>query len=76
MSDEVLARNTSNIDLILGGHTHTFFEKPLEYTNKEQKNVVVNQVGWAGIVLGKLDFHFTKMKEKKYLKFSKKVIGK
>lgn len=76
VSDEVLARNTSNIDLILGGHTHTFFEKPLEYTNKVQKNVVVNQVGWAGIVLGKLDFHFTKMKEKKYLKFSKKVIGK
>ncbi|MEI6312544.1 MAG: metallophosphatase [Bacteroidota bacterium] len=76
VSDEVLAQNTSNIDLILGGHTHTFFEKPLEYTNKEQKNVVVNQVGWAGIVLGKLDFHFDKMKEKKYLKFSKQVIAK
>lgn len=75
VSDEVLAQNTSNIDLILGGHTHTFFEKPLEYTNKEQKKVVVNQVGWAGIVLGKLDFHFDKMKEKKYLKFSKQVIA-
>ncbi len=75
VSDEVLAQNTSNIDLILGGHTHTFFEKPIEYTNKEQKKVVVNQVGWAGIVLGKLDFHFDKMKEKKYLKFSKQVIA-
>ena len=75
VSDEVLAQNTSNIDLILGGHTHTFFEKPIEYINKEQKKVVVNQVGWAGIVLGKLDFHFDKMKEKKYLKFSKQVIA-
>lgn len=76
VSDEVLAKNTANIDLILGGHTHTFFEKPLEYVNIEQKKVVVNQVGWAGIILGKLDFHFTKMKKKKYLKFSQKVIGK
>ena len=76
ISDEVLAKNTSNIDLILGGHTHTFFDKPLEYTNKEEKIVVLNQVGWAGIMLGKLEFHFTKMREKKYLKFSQKVIGK
>lgn len=75
VSDEVLAQKTSNIDLILGGHTHTFFEKPLEYLNMEQQKVVVNQVGWAGIVLGKLDFHFNKMREKKYLKFSKEVIG-
>jgi 5'-nucleotidase len=75
VSDEVLAQNTSNIDLILGGHTHTFFEKPLEYKNKEQKIVVINQVGWAGIMLGKLDFHFTKMREKKYLKFSNKLIA-
>jgi 5'-nucleotidase len=34
VSDEVLAKGTENIDLIIGGHTHTFFDKPLTYKNK------------------------------------------
>lgn len=76
VSDEVLAKQSVYIDLILGGHTHTLFEKPIEYKNTEGATVVVNQVGWAGMVLGKLDFHFTKTKEKKYLKYSNKVVGK
>jgi 5'-nucleotidase len=65
ISDEVLAKNTSNIDLIIGGHTHTFFEKPLIYVNKNGDNVIVNQVGWAGIILGRLDFEFSKFSGKK-----------
>lgn len=76
VSDEVLCVSTKNIDLILGGHTHTFFEKPLAYKNLEGKEVLLNQVGWAGLMLGRLDFHFKKMTEKKYLKFSNTFIGK
>jgi 5'-nucleotidase len=76
VSDEVLCASTKNIDLILGGHTHTFFEKPLAYKNLEGKEVLLNQVGWAGLMLGRLDFHFKKMTEKKYLKFSNTFIGK
>lgn len=67
VSDEVLAKETENIDLIIGGHTHTFFEQPLTYKNKKGDDVVVNQVGWAGIVLGRLDFEFTKFSGKKIL---------
>jgi 5'-nucleotidase len=52
VSDQVLAKGTKNIDLILGGHTHTFFDAPETYKNSEGKNVLVNQVGWAGIYLG------------------------
>ncbi len=58
VSDEILAQSTSNIDVILGGHTHTFLPQPIEYQNTENKSVLVNQVGWAGIVLGRLDLHF------------------
>jgi 5'-nucleotidase len=76
VSDEVLSASTKNIDLILGGHTHTFFEKPLAYKNLEGKEVLLNQVGWAGLMLGRLDFHFKKMTEKKYSKFSNTFIGK
>lgn len=59
VSDEVLAKESEHIDLILGGHTHRFFEKPREYTNKAGKKVLVNQVGWGGLQLGRLDYDFS-----------------
>jgi len=74
VSDEKLAASTSNIDLILGGHTHTFFDKPEEYKNAEGKSVLINQVGWAGIMLGRVDFHFKKMTLKKAEKFSAQLV--
>lgn len=57
--DVKLCQQTSNIDLILGGHTHTFFKEPEKYLNKEGKVVLLNQVGWAGLLLGRIDFLFT-----------------
>lgn len=60
MCDTVLASETSNINLIIGGHTHTFMEKPEEHKNKDGKKVLINQVGWAGLVLGRVDFYFDK----------------
>jgi 5'-nucleotidase len=44
--------------LILGGHTHRFFDQPRVYSNKQGLQVFVNQVGWGGIQLGRLDFDF------------------
>jgi 5'-nucleotidase len=58
VSDEVLARQTENIDLIIGGHTHTFLEEPRSYENIRNKAVMINQVGFAGINLGRLDYTF------------------
>ena len=68
VSDEVLAKETANIDLIIGGHTHTFFDNPVGYKNKKGDDVIVNQVGFAGIILGRLDFQFTKFSGKKLAK--------
>ncbi len=58
VSDVRLAALSENIDLILGGHTHTFLDEPLTLKNRVGKNVLVNQVGWAGIILGRLDIYF------------------
>lgn len=58
VSDLVLAKETENIDLIIGGHTHTFLNKPTIMKNRKNKDVVVNQVGWAGLRLGRLDYTF------------------
>jgi len=68
VSDEVLAKETENIDLIIGGHTHTFLDNPLVYKNKKGDDVIVNQVGFAGIILGRLDFEFSKFSGKKLTK--------
>jgi len=55
VSDKKLAKNSKHIDIILGGHTHTFLEKPVIEKNKVKQNVLINQVGWAGIQLGRID---------------------
>ncbi len=57
-SDLLLCSNTENIDLIIGGHTHTFLEKPVVRKNREGKRVLINQVGCYGINLGRIDFYF------------------
>ena len=74
MSDKHLAAKTSGIDLILGGHTHTFLKEPLNFQNKDGKNVIVNQVGWAGILLGRLDFYFYKSKNVKNISWNNQLI--
>ena len=58
ISDLRLASLTKDIDLIIGGHTHTFLDKPTVTQNSEGKNMLINQVGWAGINLGRIDFYF------------------
>lgn len=51
-NDERLAAETAGIDIILGGHSHDYFEKPLVYKNKEGKNVLMQQMGKNGRHLG------------------------
>ena len=60
IDDISFAKQTENIDLILGGHTHTFLEKPDIQQNKAGKPVQIHQVGWGGIMLGRLDVYFEK----------------
>ena len=64
ISDIKLAAMTKDIDLIIGGHTHTFLPKPTVVKNSEGKNMLVNQVGCYGINLGKIDFYFDANKNK------------
>jgi len=64
IGDLTLAEKTRDIDLIIGGHTHTFLKKPTIVKNKDGKNTLVNQVGCYGINLGKIDFYFDANKNK------------
>ncbi|MBK6988473.1 MAG: metallophosphatase [Bacteroidetes bacterium] len=80
VSDSVLAKESSNIDLIIGGHTHTFLDEPTRIINNNGKEVLVAQVGWAGIKLGRIDYYFDSKKRKKdsiasTVKISENTIG-
>ena len=56
--DLKLAKRTKYTDLIIGGHTHTFLDKPTIVTNAAERDVLVNQVGCFGVNLGRIDFYF------------------
>lgn len=70
VSDIHLAQQTSGIDLIIGGHTHTFLPEPQKLKNKDGKMVLVNQVGWAGLYLGRIDFYMERKKIKQFFTYN------
>jgi 5'-nucleotidase len=76
ISDEILAKECFDIDLIIGGHTHRFFTEPRKYTNRRGGDTLVNQVGWAGIQLGRLDYSLGRSQKKNLEKSNTVVIGK
>ncbi len=63
IDDLSLAAESEDIDLIIGGHTHSFLNAPDILKNKKGKPVIVNQVGWAGIMLGRIDVSFERNKK-------------
>jgi 5'-nucleotidase len=60
-SDLRLAAENEHIDLILGGHTHTFMEAPSVHRNKGNKDTLIHQVGFAGLFLGKIEVSASKV---------------
>lgn len=60
VSDKVVASAVDGIDLIIGGHTHTLLEEPFLLEKPGQRPTIISQVGHAGVVLGRLDFTFTR----------------
>ena len=58
IDDLKLAAQVESIDLIIGGHTHTFLDHPTEILNPTGRKTLVNQVGWSGLKLGRVDFEF------------------
>ena len=70
--DIILAKKTKEIDLIIGGHTHTFLDKPTIEKNLNGNDVVINQVGCYGLNLGRIDFYLSN--DKKLVSQSKSIV--
>ncbi len=75
VSDTAIAREARDIDLIIGGHTHTFLDQPVWHENAEQRPVMINQVGWAGILLGRIDMIFERNKKGKCVHCENLMVG-
>ena len=52
--DERMIEKTSGIDLVLGGHTHTYFDQLKYANNRDGRPVPVDQNGKHGAFVGKL----------------------
>jgi 5'-nucleotidase len=75
ISDQTLAQNNDHIDLIIGGHTHTFMDKPQDVKNRAGNITTINQVGFAGINLGRIDYYFESYRGKKLMTSSPYTIS-
>ncbi len=76
VSDKVLAAETEHIDLIIGGHTHTFLDVPTSLKNKAGREILINQVGWAGLRLGRIDYEFGSRKTSKISSAQSVIVSK
>ncbi|WP_018477098.1 bifunctional metallophosphatase/5'-nucleotidase [Pontibacter roseus] len=65
IDDRKLAQQVSGIDLILGGHTHTFLEQPEVLRHENGHETIINQVGWSGIFLGRIDLTFNRKSKRR-----------
>ena len=52
ITDPMLVAATRNIDLVIGGHSHTFLEEPDWVENLDGKKVPIVQTGWMGAYMG------------------------
>lgn len=59
-SDVKLAKESLNIDIIIGGHSHTTLEKAIIMRNRIGKDVIIGQTGYAGVNLGRIDIYIQK----------------
>ncbi len=60
MGDQELISRTRGIDLVLGGHSHTYFQTLRFVTNDEGRPVPDDQNGKSGIYIGKMQLTLKK----------------
>ena len=54
-TDIRLAEASRNVDIIIGGHSHTFLEEPVYVRNADGKEVTIVTDGCWGLYVGRLD---------------------
>ena len=73
INDLAVGAETKYTDLIIGGHTHTYLEEPVQLKNKLGKMVVVNQAWWGGLMVRRVDFVFQRESREKSAIFASNI---
>lgn len=55
VSDKKLAEESKNIDIIIGGHSHTFMQEPDIIKDADNKDVLIYQTQGRGVYVGRID---------------------
>ena len=53
-SDVELIKHTRHIDIVLGGHSHSFFDAPKYYKNLDGMDIPLQQMGKHAAFVGKM----------------------
>lgn len=61
-SDLNMAESTKGIDIIIGGHSHTFMKQPTLRKNIDDNDVLIFQTNGRGVYVGRIDVKLEKMK--------------
>jgi len=75
IDDEMLVKAVSGINLIIGGHTHTFLDKPVPIENPSDNITWITQMGHSGVRLGRIDIPITKTDDRLSVSSQYYVIG-
>lgn len=59
-ADKKLAEKSSNIDIIIGGHSHTYMKDPDIIKNAENEDILIYQTQGRGVFVGKIDIELQK----------------
>lgn len=54
-SDKQLAEMSHNIDIIIGGHSHTFMQEPDIIKNADNEDILIYQTQGRGVYVGRID---------------------
>lgn len=74
IGDYELAKQSKNIDLILGGHSHTLLSKPVTVYNSDGKPVIITQNAYAGVRMSRIDAYFSRSGEQIFVDaYTKKI---
>lgn len=61
-SDKKLAEKSKNIDIIIGGHSHTFMKEPDIIKNADNQDILIYQTQGRGVYVGRIDIELELVK--------------
>ncbi len=70
VDDVTLASKSTNLDIIIGGHSNNFSKHPVIVFNKNREEVIINHSLSGGVDFGKIEIEFDAYGKKRHVAFN------